>query len=62
MSDESQRPDEGKTERDRAVPPSAAPLEEAVGALIRVKKPEGKANPKKAQPRKREKRNVDPRG
>jgi hypothetical protein len=36
-------------------------FEEAVGALIRVKKPEPDAKPKKAQSRERKKRNVDPR-
>ncbi len=51
---------EGKRERD-SDPLAPIPFEEAVSDLLKVKKPEGKTKPKKAQSRERKKRNVDPR-
>jgi hypothetical protein len=44
--------------RDAAVSLDPLPFEEAVADLLKVKKPEGKAKPKKAQSRERKKRNV----
>ena len=45
-------------ERERGVSLNPVPFEEAVGDLLKVKKPEGKTKPKKAQSRERKKRNV----
>ncbi len=49
-----------KADKERAEPVSLAPVpfEEAVTDLLKVKKPEGKAKPKKAQSRERKRRSI----
>jgi hypothetical protein len=63
VPDKNRNPEEVKA-REREAPVSLAPVpyEGAVADRLKVKKPEREDKPKKARPRERKKRNVDPRG
>jgi hypothetical protein len=60
--DRNDRKRESRSRQAESVSLDPLPSEEAVADLLKVKKPEQQAKPKKPRSRERRKRNVDPRG
>jgi hypothetical protein len=60
MGEEREQQEQRGAEGERPMSPDSIPHEEVVADLLKVKRPGGKAKPKKAQSRERKKRNVGP--